>query len=397
MRFVFLVFLLLCISTIYSQENTALLCADGIDNDGDGLIDCEDLDCISIPTDGCLTCSNRLSFADVVFDYESGCAVSDVFPDGALGVSDYNGFVTDEPEFVFLGEGGFIKLGFTDNLLSNSGDNQDDIFIFEVGTLVEPLELLVRPEDILTELELISNGLIDYGDGYYKLIDLGGATSSIDIDAVLPGYAQGELLFDAVQLIDILDRPCTGATPGADIDAVCALYFIPIDCAGVPNGASEIDDCGDCLEPTDPEYNQSCTDCAGVVNGASEIDDCGDCLEPTDPNFNQSCADCSGTPNGTAEFDDCGECLEPTNPEYNQSCTDCAGIVNGISEIDDCGECVEPTDPEYNQSCTDCAGVVNGTSELDDCGICLDLDDPTYNQACTDCAGIINGTSEIDD
>jgi len=41
-------------------------------------------------------------------------------------------------------------------------------------------------------------------------------------------------------------------------------------------------------------------DCSGAPNGTAVIDACGICLEPTDPDFNQSCADCAGTPNGTA-------------------------------------------------------------------------------------------------
>jgi gliding motility-associated-like protein len=81
-----------------------------------------------------------------------------------------------------------------------------------------------------------------------------------------------------------------------------------------------IDDCGVCLEPEDPAFNQSCADCTGTPNGTFEIDACGDCLDPLDPLFNQACADCAGTPNGSAVIDLCGECLTPDDPLYNQTC-----------------------------------------------------------------------------
>ena len=46
----------------------------------------------------------------------------------------------------------------------------------------------------------------------------------------------------------------------------------PVDCAGVLNGTSVIDECGVC-----DGDNSSCADCAGVANGASVLDDCGTC------------------------------------------------------------------------------------------------------------------------
>ena len=129
------------------------------------------------------------------------------------------------------------------------------------------------------------------------------------------------------------------------LDTLCT------DCLGNVGGTAVIDDCGECLEPTDPLFNASCTDCLGVVNGTAVIDDCGECLEPTDPLFNASCADCLGVVNGTAVIDDCGECLEPTNPLFNASCADCLGVINGTAVFDDCGVCLEPTDLNFNLTC----------------------------------------------
>ena len=114
---------------ISAQENTSILCADGIDNDGDGMIDCEDVDCTMISMQGCDLCSEGISFADYLIEYKSGCSIADPEPEGALGASDFKEFVGDEPEFVFLGDEGFIKLGFSNNLVTNSGDGQLDLWL----------------------------------------------------------------------------------------------------------------------------------------------------------------------------------------------------------------------------------------------------------------------------
>ena len=368
-----------------AQENNSILCSDGIDNDGDGLIDCLDSECANLPNNGCSICSDGISFADTLLEYLSGCPLSDPEPSGALGVSDGTGVPYDEPQLVFLGQGGFIKLGFTNNLVTNSGDNQQDLWVFEVGPAVESSDLALRPYDAFTETQLQLFGIADVNlDGYYEVGNISGATSGLDIDLVVPGYSAGQLKFDAIEIRDVIDGNCNGGTPGADIDAVCALSYISIDCGGTPNGTAEIDECGECLEPTDPNFNQSCVDCAGILNGTAVIDECGECLEPTDPNFNQSCADCAGIPNGTAVIDECGECLEPTDPNFNQSCADCAGIPNGTAVIDECGDCLEPTDPNFNQACADCAGTPNGTAVIDECGECLEPADPNFNRSCAE-------------
>ena len=306
---------------LLSQENTSITCSDGIDNDGDGQVDCLDSECQSLPSNGCLICTEGISFADTLLEYTSGCPNPDPDPSGALGVSDWTGATTNEPEFVSLGQGGILKMGFTNNVLTNSGDPQEDLWVFEVGPAVESSDLALRPADIFTEDQLDLFGIIDVNaDGYYEIGNISGSTSGFDIDGLLPGYSAGELKFDAIEIKDVDDGSCSGTTAGADIDAVCALSSLTVDCSGTANGTFVVDDCGECLDPTDPNFNQSCADCSGTANGTFVVDDCGECLDPTDPNFNQSCTDCSGTPNGTFVQDDCGECLDPTNPNFNQSC-----------------------------------------------------------------------------
>lgn len=120
------------------------------------------------------------------------------------------------------------------------------------------------------------------------------------------------------------------------------------------------------------------------LEGTEITDECGICLELTDPNFNQSCIDCAGTPNGTAIVDKCGICLEPTDPYFNESCIDCKGVLNGTAVVDDCGECLEPSDLSFNTACADCVGTPNGTAVLDDCGECRNPSDPDFNMSCAE-------------
>ena len=259
-KFKTLVFIICSFSLLLSaQENGSILCSDGIDNDGDGFIDCEDSECFDFPNNGCSFCSNGISFADTLLEYLPGCPHIDLEPEGALGVNDWTGATTDEFQFVFLGQGGIIKLGFTNNLLVNSGDVQDDLRVFEVGPAVEPCNIALRPADIFTETQLIAFGVSDLnGDGYYDVGSVMGAVSGVDIDALLPGFSFGELKFNAIEIMDIDDAPCHNGSVGADIDAVCALSYAVLDCADVLNGTAIIDNCGVCLELTDPNFNQSC-------------------------------------------------------------------------------------------------------------------------------------------
>ena len=294
------IFTFFTIINLSAQENTALLCSDGTDNDGDGLIDCYDSECIGLANGGCATCLlDGLSFADFVIDYSPSCPenISHNNVQSTLGVSDFSD--VDNDEYVSLGTHGSITLGFSNNLVVNSGNADPDIWIFEVGPSVEPCAIALKPFNQSTIDLLNSNSVPDSdGDGYFEVGSVAGSTSAIDIDAVISGIPAEQLKFDAIKITD-LEGNCYPYTPGADIDAVCALSSIVLDCAGVPNGTAVVDTCGVCLEPTDPNFNLSCVefDCAGVPNGTAIIDTCGICLEPNDPEFNLSCV------SGEASFD----------------------------------------------------------------------------------------------
>jgi len=171
------------------------------------------------------------SFADGVLDYNpdgGGAVPTDadfLDPLDALGAPNY---VAPEGS-VSLGDGGFIELEFTDNLLTNSGDVSFDIHIFEVGPDVEDTFVAIKPT-AATAILLIPAIYDADTDGFYEIGKVFGATASIDIDAFFPAAPAGTYTFDAVQLIDDTDEGAqTGSTVGADIDAVGAISTIIVD------------------------------------------------------------------------------------------------------------------------------------------------------------------------
>ncbi|MFP6567314.1 MAG: hypothetical protein VB961_08520, partial [Dehalococcoidia bacterium] len=79
---------------------------------------------------------------------------------------------------------------------------------------------------------------------------------------------------------------------------------------------------------------------------------------------NSSCADCAGVPNGSAEFDDCDTPVctgGTTGLVANFSCADCAGVPNGSNVEDNCGGCDANT---FNDCVQDCAGIWGGSAGI---------------------------------
>ncbi len=118
-------------------------------------------------------------------------------------------------------------MAFTDNVLTNSGDTQVDLWVFEIGPDVEATFVSLRATGT-TDGTLAAAGIFPDG-GWYEIGRIGGSTRSIDIDASFPGFGPGELRFDAVRMIDDSNQGGgTGATPGADIDAVGAIATVVV-------------------------------------------------------------------------------------------------------------------------------------------------------------------------
>jgi hypothetical protein len=168
-----------------------------------------------------------ISFADRVLRYDpalAGAPPSDPTtrnPLEALGLPR----VSPPGQFVSIGHGGLLEVGFTDNVLTNSGNNGVfDLHVFEIGPAVEDTFVAIRPT--AQTLPLLDPAADANGDGYFEIGKVFGGTSSIDLDVVFPGQAPGALRFDAVQLVDDYFEELSvppGGSAGADIDAVGAI------------------------------------------------------------------------------------------------------------------------------------------------------------------------------
>jgi hypothetical protein len=153
------------------------------------------------------------SFADSVVSYDpafgGGSVPTATYQDTsqALGIPNYP--EGTDPEYVSLGAGGRIVLRFTDNSLTGSGSNALDLWIYEVGPDVEDTDVDISKD----------------GNTWYSVGKVFGAISGIDIDAF--GFGTSDF-FSFIRLTDVINEGATsGATVGADIDAVGAISSAP--------------------------------------------------------------------------------------------------------------------------------------------------------------------------
>lgn len=165
----------------------------------------------------------ELSFADQVVSYEPN--PGDVGPPhnnptSALGEPD---FVSGE-DAVALGDEGVLVIRFSDNSLTTSGDNAEDLWIFESGGQIEPTDIFISTDS----LNWIYVGATN------------GATSGIDIDASIGnGVVLGEQ-YSFVKIVDLLPRQSVAPYGGADIDAVGAIssdVAVPFLTISPPSGS----------------------------------------------------------------------------------------------------------------------------------------------------------------
>lgn len=155
------------------------------------------------------------SFADKVVSYEptfgSGSAPTGKWLDSSqtLGVPNYTGGSNGD-NAASLGGGGRITLQFIDNALTGSNNDEEDLYIFEIGP---------RVEDTFVEISKDGINFVSVGKVF-------GSTASIDIDSF--GFTAADRFY-FVRLTDAGSQTGTGSI-GADIDAVGAISSIPVDC-----------------------------------------------------------------------------------------------------------------------------------------------------------------------
>lgn len=172
----------------------------------------------AVPIGGVEFPQGAVSFADAVASYSpimvgTGPTAPHRVPANALGVPDYNGVngCGAVCSFVSLGDGGSLVVQFTDNALTGSGTAAADLWIFEVGPDVE---------DMFVDISV--DGAV-----WHSVGSVGGATAGVNIDAF--GHGVGTQFF-FVRLTDDPNRDGqSGATVGADIDAVGAISTVRIN------------------------------------------------------------------------------------------------------------------------------------------------------------------------
>ena len=156
-----------------------------------------------------------------------------------------------------------------------------------------------------------------------------------------------------------------------NVDAGCGCGEAgPSGCDNQCGSTAELDDCGVCDGGNADDLGCGCFEagpsgCDNQCGSTLEDDECGICGGDS-----SSCADCAGTPNGDSELDDCGVCDGGNADDLGCGCFEagpsgCDNACGSTLEDDECGVCGGDS-----SSCADCAGVPNGDSVEDCAGEC---------------------------
>jgi len=180
-------------------------------------------------------------------------------------------------------------------------------------------------------------------------------------------------------------QDCSGTWGGSSVDDECGVCggnnSTCLDCADVPNGSAIINNCGVCVSAGDTTCVQGCdgiwkNDGTHMQNDECEI--CG--------GNNSSCIDCANIPNGNNNLDNCDVCNGESSNDCIQGCDGIWGseLIVDICEI--CGgDCFGDPGEECDDGLTDCEG--NCVAEIDCQGICGGFNIPTFQcqNACVVC------------
>ncbi|MDJ0705515.1 MAG: PEP-CTERM sorting domain-containing protein [Leptolyngbyaceae cyanobacterium MO_188.B28] len=181
------------------------------------------------------------AYADGVVSYERGesnnwnsyfgeANSSDIWqvydPNSALGVANWTSEMTSSGSLgqwnrdigVSLGRGGILELEFTNNYLAGSGNEESDLWIFEIGGIAEK-----------TFVEISMDGQTWYDVGVADRQDRNIDTGvGLDIDNLLNSRDElnSDSLFSFVRITDTGENKYKNFKAGADIDAVAALSSV---------------------------------------------------------------------------------------------------------------------------------------------------------------------------
>lgn len=143
-----------------------------------------------------------ISFADEVVRYQVGdpepLKAKHRNPSNALSIPDYQHRTGDG--YLSLGCGGVLVVKFNDNALTDI--QGPDLYVFEVGTAIEPTQLEISPDN----------------QQWIMVGEISGGRADVDIAA----YTQQFETFRYLRLTD-LKQHCGRGSPGSDIDAIGAI------------------------------------------------------------------------------------------------------------------------------------------------------------------------------
>ncbi|MCB0352277.1 MAG: hypothetical protein KDD64_02095 [Bdellovibrionales bacterium] len=229
----------------------------------------------------------------------------------------------------------------------------------------------------------------------YDASDATGQTfSAVELTLNSALFQQDQVLPFASFTLSGSNGPVDFANLGAlslEIDGTAQAADLEIDsiitngfCNLIPTSLGVIDECGECLQPTDPLYNQSCADCVGVPNGSTLPGSACETIFPgicSDGQYDDQC-DCLPIQNPQIELcdgidNDCDGAIDETFPLLGEVCgageEECA--IEGVYICSDNGglTCDADFDLSKGQDCDDrigCDGIPGSTLVQDQCGIC---------------------------
>ncbi len=132
--------------------------------------------------------------------------------------------------YLSMGDGGEVKLSFG-VAFNNSGDDTADLKIDEFG-VSDCYTVLLEPASAATTLAMTEAGLVAVGSAF-QLPTVYCGDNDIDLDIIIPGYSEGQLLFNTVTLVDD-----SSGGDGAEINRVSVLV-----CDGEDSALAELGDC----------------------------------------------------------------------------------------------------------------------------------------------------------
>jgi hypothetical protein len=162
-----------------------------------------------------------ISFADKVVSYEPSFGgyppTTTQYMDTNLALGAPDCTYSDASNALSLGGGGRVTFQFVDNILTGSGNNTLDLYIFEIGNT------FANSGSEPTSVEISTDGV-----NFISVGRVAGGTSGIDIDSF--GFTPNDSFY-YVRLTDVGGSTARTAYVGADIDAIGAVSTKPSNTA----------------------------------------------------------------------------------------------------------------------------------------------------------------------